>query len=99
MQAVEKNTCAPRVGEGRTQGCEGLGHGGLKGGEMLERLPGALSWLANGVAKVELGVMESEGLAAKCGGVALAAVRQDMSTFNELEHTRSPGGVSPLLCG
>jgi hypothetical protein len=84
VEAVEKNACATRVDEGRTESFEGFGSGSSDTAEIFELGLGDFSGFASGrVAEVKLGVVEAKRLAAERRGVALATVGQDVATFDE----------------
>ena len=100
MEAVEEKACAPRVDEGRTESFEGFGSGSADAAEIFELGLGEFSGFARGrVAEVKLGVVETKRLAAERGGVALAAVSEDVATFDALGHECPPRGCPPILCG
>ena len=84
MEAVEKNTCATRVDQGRTESFEGLGCGSPNAAEIFELGVGEFPGFASGrVAEVKFGVVEAKRLAAEGGRVAFAAVGQDVAAFDE----------------
>ena len=62
--------------------------------EILDRGQREFSGFARGrVSEVKLGVVEAEWLTTERGRVTLAAIGQDVATFDE--HVRAPGGVPP----
>jgi hypothetical protein len=94
LKPVQKKASAPRIGEWRGQGCEGLGDGCLDGGRIFKEGLGAVSeFVRDGSAEVKLGVMEAKRLASQCGSAAFPAVGQDMATLNEHRFALLRGGV------
>ncbi len=85
MEAVEKNACATRVGEGRTESFEGLGSGSADTAEIFELGLGEFSGFARGrVAEVKLGVVEAKRLARSAGAWHLRPlVRMWRPSMNE----------------